>query len=131
MVNPVARLRTVTDGEVTWHMLSMWCPGCNHHHAVNLVGPDGYRPNVCWDWDGNLELPTVSPSLLVGGSVYLHADGTQCMNWHEDYQTETHTQGPCHSFILAGNWQFLADSAHHLAGQITPMVPLPDWLVED
>ena len=29
-----------------------------------------------------------------------------------------------------GQWQFLADSGNHLAGQTVPMVPLPDLLCE-
>lgn len=36
--------------------------------------------------------------------------------------------GNCHSFLRAGRWQFLGDSAHALAGQTVDMVPLPDWL---
>ena len=34
--------------------------------------------------------------------------------------------GPCHSFLRDGVWEFLPDSAHRLAGQHHPMVPLPD-----
>lgn len=37
--------------------------------------------------------------------------------------------GPCHSFIRDGRWQYLSDTAHRLAGQTVPMVPVPDWLV--
>ena len=83
------------------------------------------------DWDGNLEQPTFSASILVHNSVYLHDDGQQCANWHLDYQEKTHTPGNCHSFIRAGRWEFLTDSAHALAGQTVAMVPLPDWLVKE
>lgn len=132
MTNPVARLRVASDSAEAnrWHSLQVWCPGCDHLHAVTLVGPDGYRPAVCWEWDGNLEAPTISPSILVYGSVFLHDDGSQCPNWHEDYETETHTQGNCHSFVRAGRWEFLSDCAHALAGQTVDMVPLPDWLAD-
>jgi len=37
--------------------------------------------------------------------------------------------GNCHSFIRAGQWQFLTDSAHALAGQTVDLAPLPDWIV--
>ena len=37
--------------------------------------------------------------------------------------------GNCHSFLKDGQWQFLGDCAHGLAGQTVPMVPLPDWLM--
>lgn len=134
MSNPVAALRTVNGPGAespVWHSLHIWCPGCNSLHAVALQGPDGDLPSICWEWDGDLAQPTISPSILVYGSVFLHEDGTQCPNWHDDYQTRTHTQGPCHSFVRAGRWEFLSDSAHHLAGQTVDMVPLPDWLVRE
>jgi hypothetical protein len=65
----------------------------------------------------------------VHSSVYLHDDGQQCPNWHDDYQEKAHTPGNCHSYVPAGRWEFLADSAHALAGQTVDMVPVPDWLV--
>lgn len=34
--------------------------------------------------------------------------------------------GNCHSFLRAGVWEFLSDSAHSLAGQSVPMVPIPE-----
>lgn len=109
--------------------LWVWCPGCNEAHRPMIANEDGTSGDgPRWTWDGNLEAPTISPSLLVFGSVYTHADGSQCPDWRKDYETETHTQGNCHSYIVAGRWQFLGDSAHHLAGQTVDMVPLPDWL---
>lgn len=39
--------------------------------------------------------------------------------------------GNCHSFLRAGRWEFLSDSAHGLAGQTVEMVPLPDGLVTE
>lgn len=83
------------DGEnATYHLV--WCPGCEDVHA--------WRTPL-WEWNGDHEKPTVSPSLLVtGGSRGL----------------------VCHSFIRDGQWQFLADSTHALAGQTVPMVPIPN-----
>lgn len=61
------------------------------------------RPGT-WEWDPNTL--TVSPSILV--------------------------QGPkvavCHSFLRNGQWEFLSDSTHHLAGQTVPAVPIPEGL---
>ena len=80
--------------------LWMQCPGCNDLHAVTLDG---------WDVDtGDLDRPTVSPSILVRGG----SEGITC-----------------HSFLRAGVWEFLPDSTHTLAGQSVPMVPLPEWFV--
>lgn len=60
-----------------------------------------------WSFDGNLEAPTFNPSLLC--------------NAHDPQQR-------CHSFIRAGQWQFLSDCHHELKGQTVPMVAInEDW----
>lgn len=120
-MNPVAQLRSINaDGHI-YQAIVVWCPGCEYpakddgHPVGGLymlpVGGDvDGRPE--WDFDGNLDRPTLSPSIL------------------------THTNRPdrpepfvCHSFLRAGEWQFLEDSTHALAGQTVPMSPLPDWVV--
>jgi hypothetical protein len=109
MVTRRARFR---DDDVTLHHL-IWCPGCDALHAprsrIAETAPDHVGP--LWEWDGNTDAPTFSPSLLVymGGR-----DGAR----------------NCHSFIRAGRWEFLSDSWHPLAGQTVPMIPVPDWVAE-
>jgi hypothetical protein len=131
-MNPVLRVDQELDvddmpvGRGLW----VWCPGCRQPHRPIIANEDGTTGGgPRWEWDGNLDAPTISPSLLVFGSVYLHDDGSQCPDWHDDYETRAHTQGNCHSFIRAGRWEFLSDCAHELAGQTVDMVPLPDWMV--
>jgi hypothetical protein len=82
-----------------------WCPGCGQSHIWQMDSTTGSN----WEFDGNFEAPTVSPSIL------------------------THIRGDksCHVFIKAGLIEFLADSWHHLAGQKVPMVPLPHWLARE
>lgn len=70
-----------------------YCPGCKVYHGIWTEG-DGPR----WQFNGDLEKPTVSPSILV---TYLHATGTDI----------------CHSFVKEGMIQFLSDCTHELAGQ--------------
>lgn len=86
----------------------VWCPGCNDAHRFWIALADGtHNPSaLIWEWDGNETAPTFSPSLLITGG----------------------DRRVCHSFIRAGQWEFLGDSKHHLAGQTVPMVQLPDWL---
>lgn len=48
---------------------------------------------------------------------------------HPSPHTADPAWGNCHSFIVNGQWQFLGDCAHALAGQTVPMVPVPDWLI--
>lgn len=88
------------------------CPGCAaggpekyaglHELPVNATG---IAP-VSWDWDGNLEAPTLSPSLLSRG---------HCL---------------CHSFLRQGVFEFLPDSDHPLSGQKVPMPDLPQWAID-
>ena len=114
-----SRLRTVRYDDVVVSSLMFVCPGCV------AGGPDGYdglhmlpvngppeldRPS--WDWDGNLEAPTLSPSILT--------------NHIEDSSPRPR----CHSFLRAGVFEFLTDSEHPLAGQHVPIPDLPKWAEE-
>lgn len=75
------------------------CPGCHCSHPFEVDCPNGNG----WTWNGSIDKPTFSPSLLV--------------NQHrEDLR--------CHSFVRDGEIQFLDDCHHALRGQT---VPLPNW----
>jgi hypothetical protein len=76
----------------------VFCPGCGNHHVLRTEAPEGHRP--IWTWNGSMEAPTFSPSLLV-------APGTA----HQ-----------CHSFIRDGVWEYLDDCHHSMKGQKVPMV---------
>ena len=153
MTNPlvlVADQTKYTTGEPLGRGLWLWCPGCDMAHRPQTVGADGSQPDgPCWDWNGRTDEGfSIEPSLLVYTTVHLcegehrplacpdpegcgqpgHLildDGT-CA--HPTPHTREPAWGNCHSFIRNGQWQFLSDSAHRLAGQTVPMVPLPDWL---
>jgi len=85
-------------------ILCFLCPGCNDQHSIPVVA--GEKVERAWEWNGDVNRPTISPSLLVnvGGS--------------------NPTVPVCHSFIKDGNIQFLSDCTHPLAGQT---VEIPDW----
>lgn len=105
-----SRLQKVIRDDISYNVLVFVCPGCvagerpgyEGVHMLPVNVPEGvHKPS--WDWDGNLEAPTLSPSIL--------------------------TTGPsrCHSFLNAGIFDFLSDSEHSLAGQKVPMPDLPEW----
>lgn len=104
-------------GRACW----LWCPGCNDAHRVIVESPDG---GPAWGWNGDVARPTFTPSLLVRG-----------VQWAPEYgfHKPTHHVEPgqpivCHSFISDGQWQFLGDCTHTLAGQTVPVVPIPnEW----
>ena len=78
-----------------------WCPGCQCLHSIKTPG---------WTFNGDLEKPTVSPSILVNGNPACHNPMAK----------------RCHSFVRDGKIQFLGDCEHELRGQT---VDLPD--IED
>jgi len=81
-------------------MYHFFCPGCGCYHGVWTNREE--RP--CWDFNGDVNKPTVSPSILVT----------------TPYPDETRV---CHSFVKDGKIQFLDDCTHVLRGQT---VELPD-----
>lgn len=91
----VLEMATNTTSEGYW----AYCPGCTFRHFINVA--DTAKPR--WSFSGSLDRPTFSPSLLVR---YPYA----------------HEQRVCHSFIVNGQWQFLSDCTHALAGQTVDMV---------
>lgn len=87
-----------------------WCPGCKQPHAIWTQRESG----ATWTWDGNVERPTCTPSVLCF-SVY-------------DKEGKPMPDGKqrtlCHYFLKAGTIEFCGDSAHEFAGQT---VLLPDF----
>jgi hypothetical protein len=79
------------------------CPGCGYGHLFEIDCPNGNG----WAWNGSLDKPTFTPSLLVGKDL---------------------PELRCHSFVTGGRIQFLGDCFHALAGQT---VDIPDWSQDD
>lgn len=92
------------------------CPGCDDTHTV----PVPPHPRA-WGFNGSLERPTLTPSLLVRAGHYApsHKPGDKC--WCGTQYSFTCYL--CHSFITDGKIQFLGDCTHKLAGQT---VDLPE-----
>ena len=94
------KLMRLSDRSFVWH-----CPGCESLHRVT-VDPTK-RP--CWNYDGNPDAPTFSPSVLTRWKEHRDGDVVDMV---------------CHCFVRNGNIEFLGDCTHTLAGKT---VPLPDW----
>jgi hypothetical protein len=80
------------------------CPGCGCDHGIWV--PYVGATHATWEFNGNLDKPTVNPSILVNAGRL---------------NPTIHT---CHSFIKDGMIQFLSDCTHELAGQT---VELPEY----
>ncbi len=81
-----------------------YCPGCDCGHTIPVLGPHK------WNWNGSLEAPTFTPSILVNiGSA-------------------NPMMPICHSYITDGKITYLADCGHNLKNQT---VEIPDWDTAD
>ena len=94
------KLKRANDG-----VYLIFCLGCNCHHGIWVDKPNDNKAQ--WTFDGNMENPTFSPSLLI----------------REKFSTPGKADYVCHSFIRNGSIQYLNDCTHKLAGQT---VELPD-----
>jgi hypothetical protein len=82
------------------------CPGCGSLHAP-FVRPYQAPNGAFWDFNGDVNAPTFSPSILQ----------------KIDYTESGRSPSICHSYVTAGRIRYLSDCTHKLVGQ---EVELPD-----
>ncbi|WP_242514506.1 DUF6527 family protein [Enterobacter cloacae] len=88
------------------------CPGCGSRHVVHVGIGSGPR----WGWNGSVDKPTLTPSVLVTG--FTPSDDP------EEFGDATKDKPfTCHSFVTDGQIQYLNDCTHSMAGMT---VPLPE-----
>ena len=90
------KLRSIEGGYI-----GFWCTGCDGIHVIGVDNTDG-KPK--WSWDRNIDAPTFTPSILVTGGG--------------------NDKSRCHSFVCAGQIEYLKDCTHSLAGKTAPIT---DW----
>lgn len=97
------------------HRLAFFCPGCREVHSVQ-VAPNAYR----WDFNGDYDLPTFSPSILVGGfEMPTEEEVIRIMN-KEEVERRPRV---CHSYVIGGEIRYLSDCTHSLAGKNVKLEP--------
>ena len=108
----MAKAKAVSDSEGRFYGIGFECPGCRLHTGMSggHVLPVDWLPEgqeasphavrmYRWGFNGDMERPTFSPSVLTTMPV-------------NDRQAFT-----CHKFIRDGRIEFLSDCSHALAGQ--------------
>lgn len=103
------------------------CPGCKTNHII--YHGEGKEPR--WTWNGDVNKPTFTPSILTKYSKMTPLGHEQYEEWKnngypsrdERFDSEDVV---CHSFITDGMIQYLTDCTHKLSGQTIPMVHLLD-----
>ncbi len=117
MIGDVAKLSPFSNSFGTLVGYHAWCSGCLTIHPIHVVTEaNGLRMHHCkWDFNGDLDRPTFTPSLLVYG--HKRDDGS--------------TINPrCHSFITNGKWNYCPDCEHGLAGKVVDMEEWSDEMWE-
>lgn len=104
------KVRQISPGRIGFH-----CPGCKEIHQITVDGSRG------WSWNCDGDKPTVSPSILVTGKRRITDEEGRRIMGGERVEIDDIR---CHSFVVDGQWQFLTDCTHALAGQT---VEIPDW----
>lgn len=95
-------LRSIKDGEISYQALAFICPGCAEKTSgLHMLPVNSTVKTPSWDWNGNLDKPTLSPSILT--------------RYNEDV---------CHSFLRDGFFEFLGDSTHSLSGKSAEMLDI-------
>jgi hypothetical protein len=94
----MAKVKECRDDKGQLWGYSFYCPGCEHLHVyyTSEMFPGG----PVWDFNGNMECPSFTPSLL---------------------NTSPGTDYRCHLFVKEGKIEFLGDCSHKLAGQTVEM----------
>lgn len=97
------------------------CLGCNMLHQVKVGEGAGPR----WGWDGNVDAPTFTPSVLVSWHHWMPSaeDPEVAAKIQRGEIVQTQEQRVCHSFVRGGRIEFLSDCTHALAGKT---VDLPE-----
>ncbi|MDI1362523.1 DUF6527 family protein [Methylotenera sp.] len=88
---------------------SFYCVGCKFTHPVHTKV--GSHNGSQWGWNGSMDKPTFTPSVLVQ------------YPWGEERKPMV-----CHSFVTDGMIEFLADCTHEFAGKT---VELPEFKWDD
>lgn len=103
------KVRPIDNGK----LLIFTCPGCGENHCVTVAGDD--VPHPCWTWNGSVDAPTLSPSILCSGYLSITDDE------HDAYMAGAPLPPQkayvCHSFVRDGRIEFLNDCTHPFAGQ--------------
>lgn len=118
-------LRNVAGGGLTF-----WCPGCKEAHTVW----HGEGPGPRWAWNGDVDKPVFSPSVLVTG-VDLTPESIERIDRGDRLPAgETWPCNPvrCHTFVgcngaAPGQIIYLGDCTHELAGKTIDLPPMPPY----
>lgn len=98
--------------------VSFVCQGCDERHVVPVDGPRA------WGWNGNIDRPTLTPSILITGKRRITDDEYRRILAGEQLEIPGRV---CHTFVTDGRIQFLGDCTHALAGQTADLLEVEPY----
>ena len=98
-----------------------YCPGCGHDHVYYTQQNSNHPTDPVWTFNGNLENPTFSPSLLNRWGKEADPDWQE----PEDPGPDGGWSGRCHLFVTNGEIDYCEDCTHHFNGN--KKVPMREY----
>lgn len=95
-------------------VLAHWCPGCRTYHRIWVNKLDN-KP--VWDWNGNVEDPTFSPSIKI--STFIPSISGNNFSPMIEYVR-------CHYSISNGIIIYYPDCEHELSGRSILLPDIPE-----
>ena len=96
-----------SPSDATHIALHLQAPLPNRMIPVSIFG----QVKRAWYWNGDVDSPTIEPSILTKGGMY---------------EGDKYTEYVCHSFIKEGKVQFLNDCTHEFAGQTLDLLDIEE-----
>lgn len=97
----------------------LWCPGCDRKHVFVFRCPEHGGPEgVVWEGDPYSDPPDFPPTPSSSNSL------------RTSWVTDDGVTVQCHSYVKAGQWEFLGDCTAHALRGFYDLPDLPDWLGE-
>lgn len=110
---PVAVIKHCNDHGILYDAIVFVCPGCiqlerGRGSGLHMLPVNSDKKKPSWDWDGDLEKPTLSPSIRT-----------------------RNISGICHSYLEKGQIRYLSDCDHDLKNQTIDLPELPQWIIDE
>lgn len=111
--------------------LTLHLPGPTGIHTLPVMIKGSREGTGNWTWNGDIEKPTLKPSVLVMAGHFApnfrNGDACWC-TYYKNHPEETPLFHCflCHTWINDGMAQFLSDSSHELSDKTVELLDVPN-----
>lgn len=130
------KAKRVVDADGRFVGIRINCPGCGDRHIlsvrpipVGMIESPHYVHFPKWQFNGNYEKPTLSPSIHARSGHFANDKQEKVDCWCTYYKEHPDEEKVfacyvCHSFVRDGQIEFLSDCTHALAGKTVPLLDI-------